>query len=210
MYEEFTTVGGESTTKRNEQLLHNINICKWRNFIDKKFDRYIIAFEKNQNKKIFAHFNIGAFFFPHLWLLYRKMFKIAIIFMVLSFVIISSVCIFTSHRVDKEIDELKVTYNEHFYEDGTLNYNSFSYNEKRLYYEITATMEMRNFKVFLSSLPITLISSLAVGFFGDCMYRKHILKHISKSNGSTSKTAVILGLCSTIIFVTLLSYFVFR
>lgn len=63
----------------DNSLLEGIDYALWNDFIEKNADRYISVFKKSNGKRWFSSFNWCAFLFSIEWLLYRKMYKIAIL-----------------------------------------------------------------------------------------------------------------------------------
>lgn len=196
MYEEYITVGGNPITKRKERTLYGIEINKWRTFIDKKFDRYITIYEKHQDAKLFLNLNKAALFFPFYWMLYRKMFKVAIIFIVLCLVLQTAILGITSNYQYHKFLEIKETYSEHFDENGRLDINTFdisNLDDIKLYEKINSEISVCLIKIIIVAIITNVIPPIIIGFMGDWLYQKHIIKHINKSAGGTSKFSVFIG-----------------
>lgn len=81
---------------KNEQILEDIPIETWKEFIGNRANDYIEIFKKHENKKFFISFNPFAFFLGISWMYYRKMFVHAIITSVVSLLLVLFVILMTS------------------------------------------------------------------------------------------------------------------
>lgn len=59
--------------------IENIELARWEEFIGENSKAFIPVFRKSEGKKIFTSANFGALVFGQLWLLYRKMYREAIV-----------------------------------------------------------------------------------------------------------------------------------
>ena len=70
--------------EKEEDTINGVPISDISLFVDKNSSRYVDIFAKNKGKKIFLNMNWAAMFFNVYWMFYRKMYKYAIIFLIVS------------------------------------------------------------------------------------------------------------------------------
>ena len=143
----------------------------WELYIDKNADRYVDIYKENTDKKWFPHMNWSAFFFVLNWVLYRRMFKVAMLAFLITSLLFT--LFFTAfllpHRA--EIQALQES-------ASTLAALEIA--------EITAGAQ-------LFSLLLVPLSCVFWGLFGDAIYKMHIEKNLHKQNGGTSVGELIGG-----------------
>lgn len=117
--------------EKNEELLDGIKKSDWHWFIDKNASRYVDIYAKNEGKKFFLSWNWAAFFFNIKWLFYRKMYKIAVLFILLYSVIniIAVLLISTAYMEElKPLYKLIKDYEEN-YDSNALIENALNMND---------------------------------------------------------------------------------
>jgi len=138
---------------------------EWELFIDKNADRYIEIYQENSGKKLFPHMNWAAFLFGLNWVLYRRMFKVAVIGFFVTALL--STLLFSAFLLPHRAEIISL-------QEST---DSF------------ASLKIEN--IIASAQLITLclvpLSCVFWGLFGDSIYQMHIKKKIGNSkNGGTS------------------------
>lgn len=183
-------------------MLEGKRVSDWHMFIDKNSSRYVEIFSNNEGKKIFLHMNWAAFFFSLYWLLYRKMYKYAAIFFVVSTLIsliISTVAITALKPQFSEAQKIIEPYSQYgniqsdglytAFSDGTVDMNEIFDAQSRYDKAIDSIM----FKLGFWVLFPTALFRLAFGLLADCIYKAHIIKRIDYREDGTSVLSVIIG-----------------
>ena len=130
----------------------------WELYIGKNADRYVEAYKENTGKKWFTHMNWAACFFGLNWVLYRRMFKTAILAFLISSLLFTLV--FTAFLLP------------HKAEIQALKESSDSFAALEIV-EITAEAQ-------LLCLLLVPLSCVFWGLFGDAIYKMHIEKNLHK------------------------------
>lgn len=167
---------------------------EWEEFIDKNADHYIGAYQKHPKKKFFAHMNWSAFFFGLSWVLYRKMFKVALIAFVATYFIsalLMVMCMLPYRaeliRLNEDIEAYQ-SYLKSDRETVLIDEKGESYTPDVLLRGVEATRKrdkIETFATFMSYLTLPL-TCIFWGLFGDCIYKMHIQENIRTKNGGTS------------------------
>lgn len=196
--------------------IEGIGEKEWADYIQSKSNRYIDIYKKNEGKKFFPHMNWSAFFFGVNWTLYRKMYKFSIIFNLLlsCLIVLTSVITVLPHTDRIEGLKADLAAYEEYIESGkpSIMYNSGgAYSPKvvkdgnKAYKELYGIVK----EAALSGLGVMLLSMLFLGFFGDSIYKQHILKNINdKAKGGVSFGGMIgmkmlFSLCEEVIVIPL-------
>ena len=179
---------------------------KLHTFIDRNAMRYIDTFSQNKDFKRFTTKNYAAFFFPELWLLYRKMFLYALLKAITSIllcvmVFYVSIAVMTPkiNEIISSDDEVIVTIPEHIkeYDDWVID----SYVEE---YERRNSKDTRLSAIFFGIDILTTASLIIYNFifsrYADCIYRGYIVKN-SHKKGGVSFVAVIIPVALSVIIL---------
>lgn len=193
---------------------------KWHRYIDFNSDRYMRVFEKHEGKKWFISLNWSALLFNFMWMLYRRLYKMAFFYLI--FLNIFSVIYFfgvtaafsgaeanyeAAHRewyAFRQTDEYEIYVTKQksppmvYDEDGWLVEEEIADdNEYVIKYE--ELEENMNDARALSScyLPVLYIGIFAIDIiirlFSDCVYKQHIKKNIENPPKGTSVALGIWG-----------------
>ena len=166
-------------------------------FIDRNAMRYIEVFSENKNSKRFTTKNWAAFFFPELWLLYRKMFLYALLKAIASILICVTVFSVLVAIMEPKINEIisssedvVVTVPDYMqeYDDWVID----SYKEEYLrqnskYTKLNSIYVGINCATTFSIMLFNFIFSR----YADCIYRGYIVRN-SHKKGGVSIVAVII------------------
>ncbi len=146
----------------------------WELYIGKNADRYLDIYKENYGKKLFPHINWSAFCFGLNWVLYRRMFKVALIGFLVSALL--SVFLMTMFLLPyrEEIISLQQSTDQFAFLDIE---------------EIVAEAQLMCFCLIPFSCAFW-------GFYGDAIYKMHIEKNIhsnTRNNGGTSVGELLAG-----------------
>lgn len=185
-----------------EAKIEGIAVSEWHLFIDKNASRYVEIFSENKGKRIFFHMNWAAMFFSFYWLFYRKMYRYACLFLLVSTVLSIALAALGAAIIRPDmlkVEQLMEPYMEYVENNDDL-YNDVI-NGVIDIDEVRATIKEYNAAkrsimgryVFVVLVPAMLVRVL-FGLLADCIYRRHILKTIPYKNGGTSGWALVGGL----------------
>lgn len=185
--------------EQNDFIIDGIGQSELENFIDKNSDRYIDIYKKHEGEKVFLHMNWAAFFFGLNWVLYRKMYKYALIGYIVSFLIsVVMMTLFLIPHIEK-IHTLNLDiapYQEYRASGGqTILYNSqgVPYSPEVVKKGSKAEKELAQImkNIELKSFCLAPIQCVFWGLFGDAIYKIHILKNRTIKKGGTSVSSMI-------------------
>ncbi len=183
-------------------MLEGIEKSEWHLFIDKNASRYVEVFSENKGKRIFFHMNWAAMFFSFYWMFYRKMYKYACLFLLVSTVLSIALAALGAAIIRPDmlkVEQLMEPYmeyvenNDDLYDDiinGVIDIDEArtTINEYN-----AAKRSIMGRYAFIVLVPAMLFSVL-FGLLADCIYRRYILKNIRYKNGGTSGWALVGGL----------------
>lgn len=170
-YSEYQPFRNTSYSTQNvdpEEVIDDVKAEDLSAVVGTKADYYLPRFRRMARNNSSASWNWAAFFFGPLWLLYRKMYGLGVILMIL------------------EVLQTAVT-------EIAYKAIEFSVADDMTYAELYALVESaltepsnRYFflSIWLFSL-ITLVVSIALGVFGNRLYRDHCLKAITHMRSKT-------------------------
>ncbi len=198
----------------NDGVLEGIGHSDWKNFIEKKTDYYMPIFQKHEGKKFFISMNWAAFFLRFDWLFYRKMYKVAALLYILTNVLVLALSFVFGLTYTDELKALQVpldAYHEYIDQGGdrTLYTPSGDPVTPDIVKEgYRADREIRDIKMDItlkSLLSAMVLQPLAMGLFGNAIYKAHIKKRIHEPNaGGASVTSLIFGWIATDVIESLL------
>lgn len=182
-------------------IIDGIGQSEWESFIGKKADRYIDVYKKNEGKKIFLHINWAAFFWGLNWMLYRRMFKFAVIGYIISAVlsiILSTILIIPHIEEMKVLNEDIAPYHAYLESGGKtflLDSQGVPYSPEVVQQGAQAERELYKIEtdVKLKSFFLIPLNWIFFGLFGDALYKMHILKNIKNKEGGTSVPSLLGG-----------------
>jgi len=205
-----------------EAMLEGIKKSDWHLFIDKNSSRYVNVFSKNEGKKVFLNMNWAAMFFNIYWMFYRKMYKYAIIYLIIStvFSITLSALVLPTIKSDiLEAQKILEPHNQYLdnsndlysaYPDGSVVASeilNLTTPEEEYDNAIDAIMRKWAFRIIVPSI----IFNVIFGLLADCIYRRYILRNINYKRGGTSGWSlacgvIIYGLINNIIVSPIVTY----
>lgn len=184
--------------EKEESRLYGIKVTELHDFIDKNSSRYVDIFLKNEGKKIFLNMNWAAMFFNFYWMFYRKMYKYAFIFLLITLVFYSTLTAVAAGAFSPAIrkaNEITEPYKEYVYVSGTEAYRTvFSVSDGTVdieeidaaISEFNRQIDIISIKLYLSMIIPAVIFAVLFGMLADCIYRRHVLKNIGYKEGGTS------------------------
>lgn len=169
-------------------VLEGIGKLQWKQFIDFKSERYFKRFAKNKGKKFFISLNFAAFFFGIRWMMYRKMYKYAIILSLIT-TLISAIAITTltfAHR--DEIKELNRTIVE---ADGDLSIGYGSDGtviiKPEEQWEAENKLGKLSRQIENETRWINIVFMVFMLLFADSLYKMHVKSNVNMpSKGGTN------------------------
>ena len=177
-----------------EALLYGIKKSDWYLFIDKNSSRYVDIFAKNEGKKIFFNMNWAAMFFNVYWMFYRKMYKYAVIFLVVSLLYSIGVIAIAVSAVKPamlEAEKIIAPYAEYLsnsnghnmaFTDSTVDMTEALNAATKYDHEIDKIIGKMSFWVITPSI----VFGTLFGLLADCIYRSYVLRNINRTRGGTS------------------------
>lgn len=188
-----------------DSVINGIPPGKLHTFIDRNAARYIEAFSENKNYKRFITKNFAAFFFPELWLLYRKMFLYALLKAVASILLCITVFYLsmvimtpTINEIITSSEDIIVTVPEHIkgYDDWVID----SYIEEYTRQNSKDTrLNAIYFGIDIVTVAALVIYNLIFSLYADCIYRTYIINNQHKKGG-VSFIAVIIPVVLIFVF----------
>ena len=179
---------------KQEELLYGIKKSDLHLFIDKNSSRYVDIFAKNEGKKIFLHMNWAAMFFNIYWMFYRKMYKYAVIFLIVSMLFSIAVTAIAATAIKPamlEAEKIIAPYAQYLnnsndynmaFTDGTVDMTEVLNAATKYDREIDKIIGKMSFLIIVPSL----IFQTLFGMLADCIYRSHVLRNINRTRGGTS------------------------
>ena len=174
--------------------------------IEKKGGRYLEIFRKNESKMVFVHTNWAAAFMGIYWFFYRKMYWYGVAWLLLSCMItfaatLSTAAIFRDEvlAMEQQIDDDDMynwenSFMEENVEDTGIASTTDHVDSKRNLTDLYAKNQMLSTKMDLCIIIPSLMFSIAVSLFADCLYRRHLLKSNSIDRSGISKISVLAAL----------------
>lgn len=159
----------------------------------------ILLLKRNKGKKIFFNMNWSAFFFNVYWMFYRKMYKYAFIFLIVSMIfsiaLISVVCAVIKPQLDEplKIIEPYQDYIDYANENGG-GYTGSPSGYREAIDEYNAAMSMIRAKMTFWIMFPSLCMSLAFGLLADCIYRRYVMKNYRYKEGGVSGWSLVGGI----------------
>ena len=188
-----------------DSAINGIPPGKLHTFIDRNAMRYIEAFSENKNYKRFVTKNFAAFFFPELWLLYRKMFLYALLKVLTSILLCVTVFFASTAVMTPKINEIinssdlvEVEIPEHImqYDDWVVE----SYVKEYLRQNSKDTrLNAIYFGIDIVIVAALVIYNLIFSLYADCIYRTYI-KNNQHKKGGVSFIAVIIPVVLIFVF----------
>ncbi len=191
------------TSNEDDHILEGIGESDWKNFIEKKTDYYMPIFRKHEGKKWFISMNWSAFFLRFNWLFYRRMYKAAALFYVLTIVLFLVISLLFGFTYADELKELQVSVDAyHEYLDKGGDEVRYTPHGVAVTPDIVKKGQRAEWDIQDIKLAITwktllcmwILQPLIMGLFGNAIYKSYIKKHIHDPNGGgASLTSLIFG-----------------
>ncbi len=180
----------------DDQVIEGIDNQDLKEYIGKNFDYYYKKFKKAKGKDFFVQVNFPALFLGPTWFFYRKMNKIAAIYIAISLLVSMVFMIAVPTIMSKDVDEFyaaKKAYSEYLqaggetriYEEGYTTIGTIHPTYEKLRDDLKATQNKIRLMDLLITAPV-LIVEIVLRLFANFLYRRHIIENIRKRNGGTS------------------------
>jgi len=190
-------------SSQDDAILEGHGLSEWETFIGKKSSRYMAIYKKNEGKTVFLSMNLAALFFGINWMLYRGMYKYAIICRLLALVVlVATILCVTLPYVDDihAVQEQLVPYQEYidnggeriiYTQDGESYFPDIVVEGDRLSRQLSNI----HFTIMWQSMGIyMLVVMLLMAVFGDALYKMHVKKHITEPHkGGGSVASLVCG-----------------
>lgn len=187
--------------EQEDYIIDGLGQAEWEDYIEKNTVYYMDVYKKNEGKKFFLHINWSAFFFGFNWVLYRKMYAVACVGYLISFLlsVLFSIALIIPH-----IDEIKVwnadiasfqAYLDNGGETVLTDEYGDLYSPEIVQTGARAEKELYGLetKIVLKTLWLIPLQCLAIGLLGNALYKKHILKNSQNKNGGASVLSLVAG-----------------
>lgn len=189
------------TSPDEEEVLDGVPLSDWHIFIDENASRYMELFSKHKDKKVFFSWNWSAFFFNVYWMFYRKMYKYALLFLMISllFSAMLTTVVVSAFKPDFEnAKSILEPYSQYLNDDGEYD---LPYEDT----DITSALQEAVIQYNRITIDIGRKMTVCIGFFSllfcigfgslaDWLYRSHIRQNILRKSGSTSGWSFVLGI----------------
>lgn len=203
--------------QQSDYIIDGMGQAELENFIEKNSARYISVFKKNNGKKFFLSFNWAAFFFCVSWLLYRKMYKYAIIaFLISGLLTVLLSAVFYIPYLDEvsQLNESIVAVDSYLENGGKTiltNIDGSTYSPDVVTKGFEAKRRVSEIETSVASKTLIIIPIYCIlfGLFGDALYKRYIFKNIKSKDGGASIISfiggtIILRIIETVIFTYIL------
>lgn len=192
-----------SSDNVEKQIVDGIDNTELRSFIGNNADYYTEKFAK-KNSKWFVQLNFAALFFGPTWFFYRKMSKIAIVYVAILILSSSLLTLLLPIVFKEDVEQYHAAneaYNEYIDSGGEifLDMEDHDYvvgiihpTYERISDELEAAEKRISFIEFLINAPVLLINIL-IRFFANSIYKYHITLNIHSNNGGVSMKNAIIG-----------------
>ncbi len=208
-----------------DTIIDGLDNIEAHQFIDKNAGYYLGKFEKSNGKKWFVQLNWAAFIFGPTWFFYRKMYKIAVIYLAVAFAVsmlfsVTMPVVFKNavkeYAVAQEEYEKYSTANEYFKykfdENGTTNYE-YTPLWQRINDDLNEAKGKINLMYFFIYAP-PIIFETVFRLFGNAFYKQYVTENVGKKAGGTSWAAALIyyfgGDIATSVISLLISIFILR
>lgn len=190
------------TTVNREPIMTGIEEDELKSFIGKNAGYYLNQFAKAKDKKIFVQCNFAALLFGPGWFFYRKMSKVAIVYVAVVTVIsaVLSVCIPMAFRSDIDAycsaREAYADYVNSDQETYIFGDNAYDMTIHPTYERLKNDLKACQHKIRLISILIdvpVLVLHIVFRLFANSFYKEYILSHIHTSVGGTSGKSAFWG-----------------
>lgn len=191
-----------SSDNVEKQIIDGIDNTELRSFIGKNADYYTEKFAKKKSKW-FVQLNFAALFFGPTWFFYRKMNKIAVVYVAVLILFSSLLTLVVPTVFKEDVERYHAAYEvyiDYINSDGEifLDMEDHDYvvgilhpTYERISDELEAAEKRISFIEFLINVPVLVINIL-IRFFANSIYKYHITLNIhSNYRGVSMKNAII-------------------
>ena len=181
------------TVVADDVILDGYGLSEWQRFIGKNAGRYIDVYKKHEGKKFFLHINWAAFFLGMNWMLYRKMYKVALfacIIMSLLSVLVSGIVMLPRAAELEQLRDERDAYHRHLDAHDTISFADEVVIRGRAAEKELAQVELQN---SLIEIGVTMACCVFWGLSADAIYKAHVKKNILTKDGGTSVGAIFGG-----------------
>ncbi len=199
-----------------DHILEGIGESDWKAFIEKNTDYYMPIFKKHEGKTFFVSMNWAAFFMSYDWMFYRRMYKAAAVFYLLTTLLMPIMMLLFATPYSNDIQSFQesiTAYNEYVDaggEDVMYTENGKAYTPDIVEQAEEARSELNGIAVAITwrtVLATIVIQPLLMGLFGNAVYKAYIKKHIHDPNGGGASIAsYIVGVIGVNVIESVLGY----
>lgn len=189
-----------------EQIIEGIENEELKNYIDKNSDYYLKKFAK-KNNKWFIQLNFAALLFGPTWFFYRKMYKLALVYVAVLVLLSNLLSIVLPIAFESCTDEYfiaEAAYLEYLDSGRQTHYEvNGEFTLVPTYKELSDALSNAEDRIslinFAASAPVLIINVL-FRLFANSFYKNHIIQNIVGNDGGTSLKSAIGGhILSTVI-----------
>lgn len=213
--EEFVSVDSNET-------INGMSVTDLSLKINKNSARYLKIFRKNQDKKVFIHFNWKAMLFGAYWFFYRNMKGYGLLWLLMSMIVavtsMTTTVVIFSEDIQQVQAEIEAVRNEGYPDADEIDWNGNN-RAKEAYQNTLIVLEQSTVTDLVPPVPAELAAeqkrlltqaewciilpqllyTVLVGLFADCLYRRYLLN--PHTHGNTYKGLVfaampLVGVCN--------------
>ncbi len=168
-----------------EKLRYRITLEKidkkaWDDFVDFKHERYFKVFSLHKHKKLFANLNWSAGFFGFRWAMYRKMYKLAIVGLLVATLLTAITVVITFSAHEQELTQLEQIVNASKSEFEAMRESGEIYKATiKSRYDASVEVVKLYMKILLISLWPSVLANMLFFLFGDSFYKMYVKKNIN-------------------------------
>ena len=208
-----------NSVKSYEPVICGIDNIELREFIGKNSDYYFKKFTKAKGKDKFIQLNVPALLFGPYWFFYRRMYKMAIIYAVITLVLSTFLSVALPTIFSSAVDNFRTAEAEYtgydlsgvkYFEEETGEYIGPPEDYLRLCNNLKAAQNKLKVIDFFTTAPI-LLFNIVFRLFANYFYKQFIIENIGKNQGGTSSTAAVLGVAVIVgvsVIISILMFFV--
>lgn len=168
------------------ETINGISSSDWGSMIEKTTARYFDIFKKNEDKKVFLHFNWAACFAGIYWYFYRRMFLYGVLWLLIINILsvgaiaLSGAIYYNDLQEYAKADESYVEFEHDDYGNYMIDGESVGYDTVIEVQKSNSDIESSKNAVFAKIIILSLVFVQAIAFisslFADCLYRYSLLK----------------------------------
>ncbi len=196
----------------SKPVIEGIDNTELKKFLGKNSEYYLEKFAKAKNKNVFLQLNFSALLFGPNWFFYRKMKKLAIMYVAILFMLSLMLSVALPIIFEADIDtyyDAKKAYNDYdgevlIFKEGTTTI----LGRDPIYQEVHDNLDNAQRKIilidFLIGAPVFVVN-IMFRLLGNFFYKKHIISNINTTEGGTSGKAAFWGIIATNVVAFIIS-----